>query len=127
MAQNIPRDSLMGIGTCFGKFTKSGKLFLHITALDHISPYAKYRLWLKGSGEMSYLYGNNVLKAHVSKMTEDIPEHQGVVVYSHKDLPLGFSITAKSSLACQSLGPTGIVGLHQADVGEYLRDENILV
>lgn len=37
---------------------------------------------------MSYLYGHNVLKAHVAKMTEDVPEHQGVVVYSSSDIPL---------------------------------------
>lgn len=37
---------------------------------------------------MSYLYGNHVLKAHVAKMTEDVPEHQGVVVYSSTDIPL---------------------------------------
>lgn len=37
---------------------------------------------------MSYLYGNHVLKAHVAKMTEDVPEHQGVIVYSTSDIPL---------------------------------------
>jgi len=37
---------------------------------------------------MSYLYGNHVLKAHVAKMTEDIAEHQGVIVFSMSDLPL---------------------------------------
>lgn len=37
---------------------------------------------------MSYLYGNHVIKAHVAKMTEDIPEHQGVVILSMSDIPL---------------------------------------
>lgn len=37
---------------------------------------------------MSYLYGNHVLKAHVAKMTEDVPEHQGVIIYSQSDIPL---------------------------------------
>jgi hypothetical protein len=37
---------------------------------------------------MSYLYGNHILKAHVAKMTEDVPEHQGVIVFNMNDIPL---------------------------------------
>jgi 60S ribosome subunit biogenesis protein NIP7 len=37
---------------------------------------------------MPFLYGNHVVKAHVGKTTEDIMEHQGVVVYSMNDIPL---------------------------------------
>lgn len=91
---------------------------------------------------MSYLYGNHVLKAHVAKMTEDVPEHQGVVVYSTGDIPLvsylfiaimrliialkGFAVTAKSAVACSTLEPTGILAYHQTDIGEYLREEDTL-
>lgn len=76
---------------------------------------------------MSYIYGNNVLKAHIAKMTEDIPEHQGVVVMSSTDLPLGFAVAAKSSAACAKLDPTAIAAFHQTDLGEYLRDEDNLI
>ena len=37
---------------------------------------------------MPFLYGNHVLKAHLGRITEDTPEHQGVVVYSMNDIPL---------------------------------------
>jgi hypothetical protein len=37
---------------------------------------------------MPFLYGNHVLKAHLGRITEDTPEHQGVVVYSMSDMPL---------------------------------------
>ena len=37
---------------------------------------------------MPYLYGNHVLKAHLGRITEDTPEHQGVIVYSMSDIPL---------------------------------------
>lgn len=82
------RDNLASLGVCFGKFTKSGKFTLHVTALDYIGQYAKYKIWLKPSADMSYMYGNHVLKAHINKMTEDTPEHQGVIIYSSNDLPL---------------------------------------
>ena len=40
-ACNIAKENLLSFGTCFGKFTKSGKFLLHITALDFLAPYAK--------------------------------------------------------------------------------------
>ena len=45
-------------------------------------------MWIKPNGEMPFLYGNHVLKAHLGRITEDTPEHQGVVVFSMNDIPL---------------------------------------
>lgn len=126
LATTIARKNLISLGTCLGKFTKHGKFKLHVTALPYLSKYAKYKIWIKSNGEMPYLYGNHVLKAHVGKMSEDIPEHAGVIIYSMKDMPLGFGVSAKSTLDCKNLPPTGIVALRQADIGEYLREEDSL-
>ena len=43
-AGHIARDQLLSFGTCFGKFTKTSKFRLHITALDYLAPYAKVPL-----------------------------------------------------------------------------------
>jgi 60S ribosome subunit biogenesis protein NIP7 len=75
---------------------------------------------------MPFLYGNHVLKAHIGKMSDDIPEHAGVIVYSMSDSPLGFGVSAKSSLEVRRLDPTGMVAFRQGDVGEYLREEDTL-
>ena len=61
---------------------------MHITALDVIAPHARYKLWVKPNGEMPFLYGGNVVKAHVGKWSEDCPAHQGVVVLAMDDTPL---------------------------------------
>lgn len=37
---------------------------------------------------MPFLYGNNVVKAHLGRITDDTPEHTGVVVFSMTDSPL---------------------------------------
>ncbi|CAF4404003.1 unnamed protein product [Adineta steineri] len=42
-ASNFPRKELLSFGTCFGRFTKTRKFRLHITALDFIAPYAKVK------------------------------------------------------------------------------------
>ncbi|KAG7194088.1 ribosome biosynthesis protein nip7 [Scheffersomyces spartinae] len=125
-ATSVARQNLMSIGTCFGKFTKTGKFRLHITALPYLAQYAKYKVWIKQNGEMPFLYGNHVLKAHVGKMSDDIPEHAGLIVYSMNDVPLGFGVSAKSTTEARNLQPTAIVAFRQGDIGEYLREEDTL-
>jgi 60S ribosome subunit biogenesis protein NIP7 len=88
LATSLPRTTLLSLGTCFGKFSKTGKFRLHVTALDYLAQYTTYKVWVKPNGEMPFLYGNHVLKAHVGRITQDTPEHQGVVVYSMSDIPL---------------------------------------
>ena len=56
-------------------------------------------------------------------MTDDVPEHEGVVIYTMSDIPIGFGVTARSALDMKRLEPTAVVVFHQADAGEYLRDE----
>lgn len=125
-ATSVSRRQLISVGTCFGKFTKTGKFRLHITALSYVSQYAKYKVWIKQNGEMPFLYGNHILKAHIGRMSEDIPEHAGVVVYSMSDVPLGFGVSAKSTNETRTLQPMAIVTFRQSDIGEYLREEDTL-
>jgi 60S ribosome subunit biogenesis protein NIP7 len=123
LATCVARDKLLSIGTCLGKFTKKTQKFkLHITALDHVAQHAKYKVWVKPNGEMPLLYGNHVVKAHVGRMTEDTPEHQGVMVFAMNDTPLGFGVTARSTAEVRRLDPTAITVFRQADAGEYLRE-----
>ncbi|GAM21805.1 hypothetical protein SAMD00019534_049800, partial [Acytostelium subglobosum LB1] len=125
-AQNIPRDSLASLGVCFGKFTKTNKFRLQVTCLDYLAQYAKYKVWVKPQSEMSWMYGNNLLKAGLGRITEDTPQNQGVVLYSMSDIPIGFGVTARSTAECRKLEPTALVVYHICDVGEYLRDEDTL-
>ena len=126
LATNIGRDNLCTMGVCFGKFTKGKKFKLHITCLDHLAQYAKYKVWIKPNQEMAFLYGNNVLKSGLGRITEKTPQYAGVVVYNMSDTPLGFGVAAQSTDMCRVLEATAYVVLHQADVGEYLRTEDEL-
>jgi len=62
----------------------------------------------------------------LGRVTEGTPQYQGVIVYSMNDLPLGFGATAKSAFDCRNADPMTIVMFHQADIGEYLRNEDTL-
>jgi 60S ribosome subunit biogenesis protein NIP7 len=122
-ASSIQRDHLLSVGTCFGKFNKKATKFrLHVTALEYLSQYATYKVWIKQQNEMNFLYGNHITKNSLARITENTPQYTGVVVYSmNNDIPLGFGITAQSSTYIQNLDPTANVVLHQADIGDYLR------
>ena len=52
--------------------------------------------------------------------------HAGVVVLSMSGVGLGFGVTARSTTDTRNMDPTNIIVFHQADVGEYLRDEETL-
>ncbi|KAK3333521.1 60S ribosome subunit biogenesis protein NIP7 [Cercophora scortea] len=126
IATSVSRDALLSLGTCLGKLTKTGKFRLHITALPILAEHARYKIWVKENGAQPFLYGSNVVKAHVGRWSEDCPEHSGVVVFNMADIPLGFGVTSRSSAEARRLDPTGIVCFRQADCGEYLRDEDTL-
>lgn len=126
-AGNISRKNLLSMGTCFGKMTKTGKFHLQITALDFMAPYAKHKIWLKPSAEQQFVYGHHVMKSGLGRITENTSQYEGVVVYSMNDLPLGFGVAAKSTQDCRHADPMTLVAFHQADIGEYIRNEEALL
>ncbi|KAM9059872.1 60S ribosome subunit biogenesis protein NIP7 homolog isoform 1-T1 [Megaptera novaeangliae] len=126
LAANISGDKLVSLGMCFGKFTKTHKFRLHITALDYLAPYVKYKVWIKPGAEQSFLYGYHVLKSGLGRIAENTARYQEVVVYSMADISLGFGMAAESIQDCRKVDPMAIVVFHQADVGEYVWHEETL-
>ncbi|CAH0552879.1 unnamed protein product [Brassicogethes aeneus] len=127
LANTIQPEFLISVGTCFGKFTKSNKFRLHVTALSYLAPYAQGKIWLKAPAEQQFLYGNHVAKSGLGRISENAEKYQGVVVYSMSDLPLGFGVAARSTAECKHADPMSSVCFHQADIGEYIRSEEDLL
>ncbi|XP_015512358.2 60S ribosome subunit biogenesis protein NIP7 homolog [Neodiprion lecontei] len=127
LASTVAPENLISFGTCFGRFTKSGKFKMHITALHYLAPYAQYKIWLKPSAEQQFLYGHHVAKSGLGRITENTAQYQGVVVFSMNDLPLGFGVAAKSTADCKHADPISTICFHQADIGEYIRSEDTLI
>lgn len=90
VASSAQRDNIASVGVCFGKFTHGGNFRLSITCLDFLAQYAKvskclncvyasldlsvqYKVWVKPSSEMSFLYGNHIVKTGLGRITEDTP------------------------------------------------------
>lgn len=46
---------------------QTGKFRLNLTCLDLIASHARYKIYIKSNGVMPFLYGSNVLRAHLSK------------------------------------------------------------
>ena len=85
------------------------------------------KVWVKAGAEMSFLYGNHITKSGLARMTDDTEQYSGVVVYSMGNIPLGFGIAAQTTQIAQEMEATAYVVLHQADIGEFLRDETTLI
>ncbi|KAL3279390.1 hypothetical protein HHI36_016900 [Cryptolaemus montrouzieri] len=127
LANTIPPDLLISVGTCFGKFTKTNKFRLHVTALSYLAPYAHAKIWLKHAAEQQFLYGNHVSKSGLGRISENTEKYQGVIVFNMSDVPLGFGVAAKSTVECKNADPLSSVCFHQADIGEYIRSEEDLL
>ena len=82
---------------------------------------------MKPNQEQAFLYGNNVTRAGLGRITEGTMKHQGVVVLNMADVPLGFGVTARSTLECRKLENVQITLFHESDVGEYVRREEQLL
>ncbi|EJW01533.1 hypothetical protein EDEG_00424 [Edhazardia aedis USNM 41457] len=122
----LPRKNLVSLGTQIGKFTKTNQFHLTITCINILAPFAKHKIWVKSSAEMNYLYGNDVIKAHVSKMSDNVPVNSHVFVFNEGDLCLGFGVAAKGSSQLELCDKNSLVVVRQTDCGEYLRDQDIM-
>lgn len=126
-ASSVARDNLLAIGVLIAKVTHHGHMRVQITALDLLAQYAPFKLWVKPANEQSYLYGGSVTRAGLGRITEETPQYQGVAVYTMSDIPIGFGVTALSTLQCRKCEMNTTVLFHEADLGEYLRNESTLM
>ena len=115
---------LLSAGICMGKFTKKGRFFLHVTCLPIIAPIAQYKVWIKSSAELGFLYGQHILNEGVQNIDEGVNRGAGVVVYNSNDLPIGLGIALQSSVSLRNASPIVHAIARVGDLGEYLRNES---
>ncbi len=126
-ASSIARGNLLSIGVLIAKVTHHGHMRVQITALDILAQYSPFKLWVKPAQEQAFLYGGHITRAGLGRITEETPQYQGVAVYSMSDIPLGFGVTSQSTLQCRKAEMNSTVLFHEADLGEYLRNEATLM
>jgi len=125
-AVSMSRDIVQGAGILVGKFTHHKNFTIKITALPILAEYAQYKVWLTPAAELSYLYKNDVMRAHILRMSDGIPENAGVVIYGPDNDAVGFGVTTKSTVDAMRSDPSSKIVINQADAGEYLRDQDTL-
>merc|ERR1711990_986537 len=100
-ATSVARKNLASLGTQIGKFTQNNTFRLTIHSLPLLAEFAQNKIWLKSQAEMSFLYGNNILKSGLGRITEDTERNSGLVVFNMNDVPLGFAASARSTAECR--------------------------
>ena len=120
---NIPKPNIHHIGLMIGRITKTGNFYLHCSALKEMDRWCIHKVWVKKSAEMNVLYGNNILKSHISKISDDLKANTSLIIYNEADVILGFGITTKDSAGIDRLPGSSIAAIVQSDNGVYLREE----
>ena len=72
-ASSVARKNLMSIGILMAKITHGTQVHIQITALEYIAQFAMFRVWVKPAQEQSFLYGNNLTRAGLGRITENTP------------------------------------------------------
>ncbi|KAG0419603.1 60S ribosome subunit biogenesis protein NIP7 like protein [Dictyocoela roeselum] len=124
---NIAKKNLKSAGTIVGRFTRSHKFKIIATFLDYLAKNALNKVYVKNSAEMNVLYGNNVIKAHLLKIPENLNANAPVVIFNQNDVPLGFGITSRSSASLSRAERNTLAIIVQSDNGEYLRNESKMI
>eukprot|EP00759_Apiculatamorpha_spiralis_P050931 PhF_6_TR4996/c0_g1_i2/m.7073/K07565/NIP7; 60S ribosome subunit biogenesis protein NIP7 len=124
VASQIQRKHLTAAGICIARVTHHGNIRIVVTALPIIAQYAFYKVWVKPNQEQSFVYANNLTRGGLGRVTENTPQHQGAAVFSMNDIAMGFGVTALSTLQCRRCENNSIVMFHEADIGEFIRNED---
>lgn len=127
MAAPFPRDSIVAVGICLGRFTRSEVFRLKVTALPVLVTYCTDKVKVKAAAEMHYVYGNHVQRSQIQSISSDTRKNTGVLVLSSTGVPLGFGITSKHGTEVVNGDKKAVLVVRQGDTGEYLRDEQALM
>ncbi|GAB1222971.1 hypothetical protein ENUP19_0126G0036 [Entamoeba nuttalli] len=103
---SVAEQNLLSLCTCFGKFSKTGKFKLHISALPYLAQYYSCKIWVKP--ETSILYGNHLVKNGISQIRDNMSRNIGCVIFNENDIAIGFGTTSCSSVEYSRIIGTGI-------------------
>lgn len=123
LASSVAKKNLMSIGVLFAKVTHCGHIHIQITALEYLAQYSIFKVWVKPSQEQQFLYGSHITRSGLGRITENTPQYQGVAVFTMADVPIGFGVAAQGTAQCRKCEMNTTVLFHEADVGEFLRNE----
>ncbi|KNH08945.1 60S ribosome subunit biogenesis protein NIP7 [Perkinsela sp. CCAP 1560/4] len=120
----INKKNLISVGCCVARITHNNNIRIVVTALHLLAANAPTKFWVKPNQEQAFLYGNNVTRNGLGRISDAALQHQGCVVYSMGDIPLGFGVTAQSTAQSRRSESNAIALFHEADIGEYIRNED---
>eukprot|EP00477_Mikrocytos_mackini_P001358 GAHX01001456.1.p1 GENE.GAHX01001456.1~~GAHX01001456.1.p1 ORF type:complete len:203 (-),score=43.82 GAHX01001456.1:49-657(-) len=144
---SLPSNCIMGMGELIGKLTKTKRTMFYITALDFLED-SPNKVELNYEKEKAFLYGNNLHKGNVNRISESIENNSGCVVYKaqkggkktkkgsvmdKEEVPtkdfgnfsIGFGASNVDSYKFKTMvDNTKLVMYRNGDIGEFLRSES---
>ena len=121
------KKKIASVGSCIGRFNNSLKFYLMISALNFFSKMSrKYSILIDKLGQRIFLYGNHLKKKNLLEMNRNLYSNDRVIVFGkNSSLPLGFGEIRKNSFEILIQQEKNIIMINQADIGQYIRINNI--
>jgi 60S ribosome subunit biogenesis protein NIP7 len=121
-AINFYKKNLGSIGSCIGRFTHSRKFYFLIPALNLLIKNQKFfSIFTNSMGEKQFIFGNNLKKEKILKLSKNIFESDGVILIGMNSLPIGFGESLKSTILLPKVKNCSLLVINHSDIGRYIR------
>lgn len=124
MVTPILNASINSAGLYFG-FIKKNQFFLSLEGTEYLFKEGAYLdnnlIQVNEDGEKSILYGNNVLKTMIAKISPSVKKNDFLLVFNQKSELIAIARSQLDCFSIENLNPKAIVALNLIDKGYYLR------
>ena len=113
-------------GLYFG-YIKQGKFYLSLESTEFFKNLSCFLieqfLFLTDKGEKSILYGNNIEKEMIIRISPKLNKSDFLLVFNQNDELIAISISTVYYNIYKKLNPNDLVALNLIDKGYYLREK----
>lgn len=118
--------NFISIGLYFG-FMKKNQLYLSLEAADLLHENNVLResnyLLVNHKGEKAILYGNNIIKNHLVKITKSLKKNEFLLILNQEEELISIALSVINGDSIGNLGPKTVIAKTLNDKGSYLRVE----
>lgn len=116
--------NIISAGLYFG-FIKNNQFFLSLEGAEYLFKEGVFLennlMQVNEDGEKSILYGNNVLKTMIAKISPSVKKNDFLLVFNQKSELIAIARSQLDYFSIENLNPKAIVALNLIDKGYYLR------
>ncbi|MFX1274848.1 MAG: hypothetical protein ACFFAT_07350 [Promethearchaeota archaeon] len=120
-------NNIKSSGLYFGMI-KKGDFYISLEAVEFLDSFDcfpdKSKVQVNNEGEKSILYGNQILKKDILKISPKLTKDEFLLIFNESNEIIAIAKSKVNYLESKQLEPNGIIALNLVDKGYYLRRQS---